>query len=133
MIPLLSLCQQYSEDEEAGVVEAAWKAVSAVAVAVVEAAEVEPFSLSIAVVVFVEIPLFHPYCLRLERTLMLMLNEGVVEVEVEPTRYLRLSQRLSGWSCSRTLPRREPAIVVASSLLTLLCVRFVSRFESGGF
>jgi hypothetical protein len=104
-------------------VEAVWRAVSAAAVVPGEAAEVGILSLSVAVVVFVEIFLqsprlrflFHPYCLRLELELKLSLNEVVGEAEEAPARYLYCSPRLSGWSCSRTPPRREPAIVVASS------------------
>lgn len=86
MVPLLYPFR-YSEDEVAAVVEAAWRAVSAAAVAASEAAEVETFSLSIDVVgVFVE-TILHPYCLRLERKLSLKLNEGAVEAEAAPARY----------------------------------------------
>jgi hypothetical protein len=104
-------------------VEAASRAVSVSAAVVAgEAAEVETLSLSV-VGVFVETILqslnfvVHPYCLR--PVLKLILNEGVVEAEAASGRYLYCSPRLSGWSCSRTPPRREPAIVVASSCFLL--------------
>jgi hypothetical protein len=130
MLPLLSPCRH--SDYEAEVGEAAWRVASLVVSVVVEVGEAEPFSLSIVgfAVVFVERFLFHHlYCLRLEPKLMLKLSEEGVEAATP--RYLHYSPRLPGWSCSRTPPGREPAIVVASSLFS--AVRFVSRFESGGF
>lgn len=132
MIPLLSPCL-HSEDEAAAV-EAVWRIVSVV-VAAARAAEVEveTFSLSIVVAVFDRgFPLlFHLYYLRLDLLLKLKLklSEAVVEAEAAKARYFR-PPMLSGWSCSRTPPRREPAIVVSSSCFSVSF--FSNKVDSGG-